>query len=282
MEQRTFSSSRGVQQDDVSNACDALWLEGIRPTNERTRQKLGRGSPNTIGPMLDAWWKQKMALSTGTGPGTGPASVEQVLGFPSPVLDSMRELWQSALRHSARIAEVGIETARVQLQEDRAVLQASEALLGERERSLEASRASMEETLATTREALTAVQRQTVDLEGQRSALTGQLDETRTNVALSVRRIDAMRLEPEAASVAHATSLRQQQDRHHAQERRRLLEIDRARDEARVATAAGAKEFTRRQSLELQASRCPRRAGRQGIARAGDRRGFPGHRKASK
>ena len=75
--------------------------------------------------MLDAWWKQNMALSTGTG----PASVEQVLGFPSPVLDSMRELWQSALRHSARTAEVGIETARVQLQEDRAALQASEAAL---------------------------------------------------------------------------------------------------------------------------------------------------------
>jgi hypothetical protein len=256
MEQRTFSSSRGVQQDDVSNACDALWLEGIRPTNERTRQKLGRGSPNTIGPMLDAWWKQKMALSTGmsTGTGTGPASVEQVLGFPSPVLDSMRELWQSALRHSARIAEVGIETARVQLQEDRAVLQASEALLGERERSLEASRASMEETLATTRDALAAAQRQTVDLEAQRSALTGQLDETRTALALSVRRIDAMRLESEANSAAHAKSLKEQQERHDAHGRRQLLEIDRAREEARVATAAGVKEIARRQAVELQAS----------------------------
>ncbi|MEB0060192.1 DNA-binding protein [Variovorax sp. LG9.2] len=250
MEQRTFSSSRGVQQDDVSEACDALWLEGIRPTNERTRQKLGRGSPNTIGPMLDAWWKQKMALSTGTG----PASVEQILGFPSPVLDSMRELWQSALRHSERIAEVGIETARVQLQEDRAALQASEVALGERERSLEASRSSMEETLATTRAALTAAQRQTVDLEAQRSALTGQLDETRTALALSVRRIDAMRLESEAHSAAHAKSLKEQQERHDAQERRQLLEIDRAREEARVATGAGAKELARRQAVELQAS----------------------------
>ena len=250
MEQRTTPSSRGVQQDDVSEACDALWLAGIRPTNERTRQKLGRGSPNTIGPMLDAWWKQKMALSTGTG----PASVEQVLGFPSPVLDSMRELWQSALRHSARIAEVGIETVRVQLQEDRAALQASELALGERERSLEASRASMEETLTTTREALSAAQRQTVDLEGQRSALTGQLDEARAALALSVRRIDAMRLESEANSAAHARSLKEQQERHDAHERRQLLEIDRAREEARLATAAGAREFARRQSVELQAS----------------------------
>ena len=38
------------------------------------------------------------------------------------------------------------------------------------------------------------------------------------------------------------------------QERRQLLEIDRAREEARLATAAGAKELARRQSVELQAS----------------------------
>ena len=105
--------------------------------------------------MLDAWWKHKMALSTGTG----PASVEQVLDFPSPVLDSMRELWQSALRRFERIAEVGIETARGQLEEGRAELQAGAAALGQRERSLEASRASMEETLATKREVLTTAQR---------------------------------------------------------------------------------------------------------------------------
>ena len=253
MEQKTpssTSSSRGVQQDDVSNACDALWLDGVRPTNERTRLKLGRGSPNTIGPMLDAWWKQKMALSTGTG----PASVEQVLGFPSPVLDSMRELWQSALRHSARIAEVGIEAVRVQFEQDRAALQASEVALGERERSLEASRASMEETLGTTREALTAAQRQVTDLEAQRSTLAGQLDEARTGLDLSVRRIDAMRLESEANSAGHAKSLKEQQERHDAQERRQLLEIDRAREEARAATAAGLKEIARRQSVEFQVS----------------------------
>ena len=167
----------------------------------------------------------------------------------------MRELWQSALRHSERIAEVGIKTVRVQLEEDRAALQASEVALGERERSMVASRASMEETLATARQALTAAQRQVTDLEAQRRTLGGQLDEARTALALSVRRIDAMRLESEANSAAHVQSLKQQQERHDAHERRQLLEIDRAREEARAATAAGVKEVARRQAVELQATK---------------------------
>jgi len=49
-------STRGVQQDDVWAAADALIAEGLRPTIERVRQKLGRGSPNTVSPMLEAWF----------------------------------------------------------------------------------------------------------------------------------------------------------------------------------------------------------------------------------
>ena len=48
---------RGVQQSDVDRACGELVTQGVRPTAERIRQFLGSGSPNTIGPMLDAWWK---------------------------------------------------------------------------------------------------------------------------------------------------------------------------------------------------------------------------------
>lgn len=49
-------STRGVQQEDVWGAADALVAEGLRPTIERVRQKIGRGSPNTVSPILDAWF----------------------------------------------------------------------------------------------------------------------------------------------------------------------------------------------------------------------------------
>jgi transcriptional regulator with AAA-type ATPase domain len=33
-----------------------LLHEGPRPTIERVRQKIGRGSPNTVSPMLERWF----------------------------------------------------------------------------------------------------------------------------------------------------------------------------------------------------------------------------------
>jgi hypothetical protein len=48
---------RGVQASDVELAADSLLREGLRPTVDRIRTTLGRGSPNTITPLLDAWWK---------------------------------------------------------------------------------------------------------------------------------------------------------------------------------------------------------------------------------
>jgi hypothetical protein len=39
---------RGITENDVFTACDALLLAGERPTIERVPQKIGRGSPNTV------------------------------------------------------------------------------------------------------------------------------------------------------------------------------------------------------------------------------------------
>ena len=51
-------TSRGVSAGDVERAADALLRAGERPTIEKVREKLGTGSPNTINPLLDAWWKR--------------------------------------------------------------------------------------------------------------------------------------------------------------------------------------------------------------------------------
>jgi hypothetical protein len=40
----------------VAQAADALLREGLKPTIERVRQRLCGGSPNTINPLLDAWY----------------------------------------------------------------------------------------------------------------------------------------------------------------------------------------------------------------------------------
>ena len=47
---------RGIQEAQVWEAADELVHEGLRPTIERVRQKIGSGSPNTVSPMLERWF----------------------------------------------------------------------------------------------------------------------------------------------------------------------------------------------------------------------------------
>jgi hypothetical protein len=45
-----------ISQADVFRAADELLIEGHRPTIDRVRMRLGRGSPNTINDHMDLWW----------------------------------------------------------------------------------------------------------------------------------------------------------------------------------------------------------------------------------
>jgi len=103
------SASRGITQSDVSHAADSSLRAGERPTIEKVRAKLGRGSPNTINPMLDAWWKTLSARLD-----SGPAALHRL---PESVAHVAEALWMQALeegkrralleqRDSARLAEL--------------------------------------------------------------------------------------------------------------------------------------------------------------------------------
>jgi Plasmid replication region DNA-binding N-term len=100
---------RGITQSDVSHAADSLLRSGERPTIEKIRAKIGRGSPNTINPMLDAWWKTLSARLD-----SGPAALHRL---PESIAHIAEALWMQALdegrrralleqRDSARLAEL--------------------------------------------------------------------------------------------------------------------------------------------------------------------------------
>jgi hypothetical protein len=100
---------RGITQSDVSHASDSLLRSGTRPTIEKIRAKIGRGSPNTINPMLDAWWKTLSARLD-----SGPAALHRL---PESIAHIAEALWMQALeegkrralleqRDSARLAEL--------------------------------------------------------------------------------------------------------------------------------------------------------------------------------
>src|SRR5579871_1758923 len=89
--------SRGVSSRDVELAADTLLRAGERPTIEKVREKIGRGSPNTINPLLDLWWKRLAARLD-----AGPAALHRI---PEGVLHVAEALWMQALEESRRRAE---------------------------------------------------------------------------------------------------------------------------------------------------------------------------------
>jgi hypothetical protein len=86
----------GIRQSDVSHAADTLLRSGVRPTVEKIRTKLGRGSPNTINPMLDAWWKTLSARLD-----SGPAALHRL---PESIAHIAEALWMQALEEGKRRA----------------------------------------------------------------------------------------------------------------------------------------------------------------------------------
>jgi uncharacterized coiled-coil protein SlyX len=101
--------SRGITQSDVSHAADTLLRAGERPTIEKIRAKIGRGSPNTVNPLLDAWWKTLSARLD-----SGPAALHRL---PESVAHIAEALWMQALEEgkcravleqgdNARVAEL--------------------------------------------------------------------------------------------------------------------------------------------------------------------------------
>jgi hypothetical protein len=95
--------SRGITQSDVSHAADTLLRSGERPTIEKIRAKLGRGSPNTINPLLDAWWKTISARLD-----SGPAALHRL---PETVAHIAEALWMQALEEGRRRAHAELKTS---------------------------------------------------------------------------------------------------------------------------------------------------------------------------
>jgi plasmid replication DNA-binding protein KfrA len=104
---------RGVTQSDVRHGADSLLRSGQRPIIDKIRAKLGRGSPNTINPLLDAWWKTLSARLD-----AGPAALHRL---PETVAHVAEALWMQALEEGRRRAHTELKTSEQlshQLQQD--------------------------------------------------------------------------------------------------------------------------------------------------------------------
>lgn len=106
---------RGITQDQVNAAADALVAAGDKPTVEKVRAALGTGSPNTVTRMLDAWR---------SGLAERLQNVLQLPELPAEAGQAMMALWQLAVAQADRVLQA-------RMTEDRAALAANEARLAE-------------------------------------------------------------------------------------------------------------------------------------------------------
>jgi hypothetical protein len=98
---------RGITQEQVNEAADAILGTGKNPTVEKIRAALGSGSPNTIIRMLETWRNQF---------GERLQRLSSLPEVPVPVGQTMIELWRLAVEHAERTLASRFADERVALE----------------------------------------------------------------------------------------------------------------------------------------------------------------------
>jgi DNA repair exonuclease SbcCD ATPase subunit len=214
----------GVPEGDVFAAADAVLARGERPTVERVRAELGRGSPARVGKVLEAWWEALAKRLAGEA---------RLPALPAEVAHAFIDVWRAACASATTAAQQSLDAER------RAV--------GEEVRMARQALADDEQRVAAAHAAAEDARSAQLHLEQRLAAVTA-LAETRANQSASLERdLESLRSElarvgKELADVQRAASA----ERHAAATERASLmahidavenrahaEVDRARQEAK-------------------------------------------------
>lgn len=254
---------RGITENDVWMACDALLVSGSRPTIERVRHHLGRGSPNTVGPHLDTWFKGLGARIQ------DPATFAAPNGVPDPVHTAASQLWEAAQAESRRDVEQRVAQG---LAEAEARALASETRAQQAEATLQASAMTAQRA----QEEVTRVAAALEQALHNHAAEKARVDEVRTALAAAHLRIQQLEADLAAQRTEAAKQVAAAIERADAADRRVAMELERERsarakaeraaegwatkaDAARRETAIATDEFQRKldaahtRELQLQA-----------------------------
>ena len=93
----------GVPENEVFAAADAVLARGERPTVERVRLELGRGSPARAGGLLDQLWRRLSERLSGE---------TRLPALPSEVSQAFVTEWQQAIHLAQGVAEQALAEQR--------------------------------------------------------------------------------------------------------------------------------------------------------------------------
>jgi chromosome segregation ATPase len=216
----------GVPENDVFAAADAVLARGERPTVERVRLELGRGSPARVGSLLDQWWETLAARLRGE---------TRLPALPAEVAQAFITLWQQATTLAQGVVELSLADQRQVVVNERESLAASEAQIRleqaqARRQTAEAlaARDVAEIRLADLEQLLTQRQAQIDDLLGQRDAFHVERDSARGQADGMAQQSRVLQEKVEQQRAEQQEYLRGIEDRAHR-------EVDRAREESRAA-----------------------------------------------
>lgn len=214
----------GVPEQEVFAAADAVLARGERPTVERVRTELGRGSPARVGTLLETWWEALAQRLAGEA---------RLPALPGDVAQAFTDVWRTACASASTAAQQALDAERTAVGQE---VRAAQLALADGEQQVAAAQAAAEEARAAQQH-----------LE-QRLADITALAETRAHQIatlerdLESERSELVRVGKELADVQRAASIERQAAATEraslmahidAVENRAHAEVDRARQDAK-------------------------------------------------
>ena len=212
----------GVPEHDVFAAADAVLARGERPTVERVRLHLGRGSPARIGGLLDQWWIRLAERLSGEN---------RLPTLPGEVSQAFVAVWQQAIHLAQGVAEQGVSEQRQVLAAERERVVAVEdqtrrdaALARQHAMAAQAAQQVSETRLADLELLLEQRETQIHDLQQQRDSLLRERSDAQQRSLILQQGLQELRLKAEQERAAQEVYVRGVEDRAYR-------EVDRAREE---------------------------------------------------
>lgn len=240
MESRSFSS-RGVQREDVWAAADSLIADGLRPTIERVRQKIGRGSPNTVSPMLETWFA---TLASRLGVNKQEDESEHL---PKALQQALNDAWQIALSKGREASALEIVQAQDDLTQATQALNEREAELVQLEQLRAVKHQAFEDAVNSAKSIAAGAFVRLSEAHRLASRLEMELQKLQAKLADVETMRDTERRQNQETTADHLKERHKIEERAQATQHRFLEEIDRSRQETkRISSEAqlAAKQFS--------------------------------------
>jgi len=236
----------GVPETDVFQAADRVLARGMRPTVERVRAELGRGSPARVGQLLEQWWDALAKRLAGE---------TRLPELPSDVATAFKNVWLAASEQAAAQAEQRLAQAHEALTQEKTALVAERAQWSSDLETARAGTSRAHDAQVAAEQRVADLQRLVEQLQTQLRDVTEQRDKLEEHAERLGQEFVRLGEKLERQEKAHATErasttvhIRTVEDRAHA-------EVDRVREELKGARAALAQAERTSQTARETAAR---------------------------